>query len=86
MTLAARSITGRVTLTDAGRELRSRAGCLGDALLETSDYTPAQLGELNRQVRQLRDDIYRNLGQLGRSLLSQHKDIGVARKPDRSWK
>ncbi|ARM91340.1 hypothetical protein RHEC894_PC00311 (plasmid) [Rhizobium sp. CIAT894] len=45
-----------------GPELRSRAGCLGDALLEISDHTPAQLGELNRQVRQLRDDIYQNLG------------------------
>lgn len=51
-----------VALTDEGRALRSQAGCLGDTLLETSGHTPAQLGEVNQQVRQLRDDIYRTLG------------------------
>lgn len=51
-----------VTLTDEGRALKSKAGCLGDALVETSRHTVGQLGDLNRQVRQLRDDIYENLG------------------------
>jgi MarR family transcriptional regulator, organic hydroperoxide resistance regulator len=51
-----------VGLTDEGRELRSRAGCLGDALLDTSGHTPDRLGVLNQQVRQLRDDIYAKLG------------------------
>jgi DNA-binding MarR family transcriptional regulator len=51
-----------VALTDEGRALRSRAGCLGDALLKTSGHTSGQLGDLNRQVRQLRDGIYEKLG------------------------
>lgn len=51
-----------IGLTDEGRALRSRAGCLGDALLGTSGHTPDRLGVLNRQVRQLRDDIYAKLG------------------------
>jgi DNA-binding MarR family transcriptional regulator len=51
-----------VALTDKGRSLRSRAGCLGDALLSVSGKTPAQLGELNRNVRALRDAIYSHIG------------------------
>ena len=51
-----------IGLTDEGRALRSQAGCLGDALLDTSGHTPDQLGALNHQVRQLRDDIYAKLG------------------------
>lgn len=51
-----------VALTDAGRALRTRAGCLGDALLATSGQTPADLGELNSDVRRLRDTIYRQIG------------------------
>lgn len=51
-----------VALTNEGRALRSRGGCLGDALLETSEHTPDQLGALNHQMRQLRDDIYAKLG------------------------
>jgi MarR family transcriptional regulator, organic hydroperoxide resistance regulator len=51
-----------VGLTDEGRALRSQAGCLGDALLDTSGHTSDQLGALNHQVRQLRDDIYAKLG------------------------
>ena len=47
-----------VALTDQGRALRSRAGCLGDTLLATSGQSPAKLGELNRGVRELRDAIY----------------------------
>lgn len=51
-----------VALTDQGRALKSKAGCLGDALLETSGHSPNQLGDVNRKVRQLRDDIYEQLG------------------------
>ena len=51
-----------IGLTDEGRALRSQAGCLADALLDTSGHTPDQLGALNHQVRQLRDDIYAKLG------------------------
>ncbi|TIP82846.1 MAG: MarR family transcriptional regulator, partial [Mesorhizobium sp.] len=51
-----------VALTDQGRAIRSRAGCLGDALLSASGQTPAHLGELNRNVRGLRDMIYSHVG------------------------
>ena len=51
-----------VDLTDEGRALRSRAGCLGDALLDGSGYTPDRLAALNHEVRQLRDNIYAKLG------------------------
>lgn len=51
-----------VGLTNEGRALRSKAGCLGDALLDTSGHSADQLGALNQQVRQLRDGIYAKLG------------------------
>lgn len=51
-----------VALTDAGRALRSRAGCVGESLLAASGQSPAQLGDLNREVRALRDAIYRHTG------------------------
>ncbi|ALA17853.1 MULTISPECIES: MarR family winged helix-turn-helix transcriptional regulator [Chelatococcus] len=51
-----------VALTDEGRALRSRAGCLGDALLSASGQSPADLGELNQDVRALRDAIYGHIG------------------------
>lgn len=51
-----------VALTDQGRAIRSRAGCLGDALLSASGQSPAHLGELNRNVRGLRDMIYSHVG------------------------
>ncbi len=51
-----------VALTDAGRALRERAGCLGDSLLAASEQSPAELGELNHDVRRLRDTIYRQIG------------------------
>lgn len=51
-----------VALTDQGRALRSRAGCLGESLLATSGQTPGELGKLNREVRELRDSIYTHLG------------------------
>lgn len=51
-----------VALTDAGRALRSNAGCLGDALLEASGQSPAALGDLNRDIRALRDAVYAHVG------------------------
>lgn len=51
-----------VALTDAGRRLRSRAGCLADALLSSSGQSPAHLDRINRDVRALRDAIYEHTG------------------------
>lgn len=51
-----------VALTDAGRALRSNAGCLGDALLEASGQSPAALGDLNKDIRALRDAVYAHVG------------------------
>jgi DNA-binding MarR family transcriptional regulator len=51
-----------VTLTGQGRALRSKAGCLGLSLLTASGQSPEKLGELNRTVRKLRDDLYRHIG------------------------
>src|SRR3990167_794243 len=54
-----------ITLTPAGRALREKAGCLAAALLETSGHAADDLNALNRQVRALRDDIYRGMGGWG---------------------
>jgi DNA-binding MarR family transcriptional regulator len=51
-----------VGLTDKGRELRSRAGCLADALLSSSGQSPTHLNQINRDVRELRDAIYEHAG------------------------
>lgn len=51
-----------VALTDQGRERRSRAGCLADALLSASGQSPAHLSQINREVRELRDAIYAHTG------------------------
>lgn len=51
-----------VELTDRGRALRAKAGCLGDALVGASGQSSAQLGQLNREVRALRDAIYAHIG------------------------
>lgn len=51
-----------VALTDAGRALESKAGCLGAALLEASGQTPEALGRLNHDVRRLRDSVYGSIG------------------------
>ncbi|PZQ62985.1 MAG: MarR family transcriptional regulator [Sphingomonas taxi] len=45
----------RVTLTDAGRAMRERCGCLGEALVERTGMTMAQIAALNAQVKALRD-------------------------------
>lgn len=51
-----------VALTDAGRALRSRVGCLGETLLAASGQAPSELGQLNREVKRLRDAIYGHIG------------------------
>ncbi len=51
-----------VALTDKGRALASRAGCLGDTLLTASAQTPAQLAKLNLNVQHLRDALYQHMG------------------------
>lgn len=51
-----------VALTDKGRALQHRAGCLSDTLLAASTQTPLQLAALNHDVRHLRDAIYSQIG------------------------
>lgn len=51
-----------ITLTPEGRTLKAKAGCLGDALLERSGASAAELGELNTRMKGLRDAIYDSLG------------------------
>lgn len=45
----------RVFLTEAGRGMSERCGCLGERLIARSGMAPAQLAALNAQVRALRD-------------------------------
>jgi MarR family transcriptional regulator, organic hydroperoxide resistance regulator len=47
-----------IGLTAEGRGLRSRAGCLGSALLVASGESPSELGELNARMRHLGDALY----------------------------
>lgn len=51
-----------VALTETGRDLRSRSGCLADALLSTSGQEPAQLNAIAADLRGLRDAIYARTG------------------------
>jgi MarR family transcriptional regulator, organic hydroperoxide resistance regulator len=51
-----------ISLTDQGLALKARAGCLGDALLGASKQNAGDLGQLNGDIRQLRDAIYAHLG------------------------
>ena len=48
-----------VTLTAAGRKLRTRAQKVPGCLLEASQCSPAELRQITRQVQQLRDRIAR---------------------------
>ncbi|WP_054178574.1 MarR family winged helix-turn-helix transcriptional regulator [Trabulsiella odontotermitis] len=50
-----------IALTEQGRQLQARAGCLSDSLLEASGQLPAELAQLNGQLRQLRDALYSHL-------------------------
>lgn len=51
-----------IELTGGGRALQPQAGCLGEALLAASGQLPERLGELNRNVRELRDALYGDTG------------------------
>lgn len=51
-----------VALTDQGRALQHKAGCLSDTLLAASTQTPPELAALNQDVRHLRDAIYSQIG------------------------
>jgi MarR family transcriptional regulator, organic hydroperoxide resistance regulator len=51
-----------IALTDDGRALQHRAGCLSDTLLAASTQTPKELADLNRDVRHLRNAIYSQIG------------------------
>ena len=44
-----------VSLTERGRELREKSGCLGEALLAKSNMQPKELVALTREVQRLRD-------------------------------
>ncbi|WP_028957441.1 MarR family winged helix-turn-helix transcriptional regulator [Sulfitobacter sp. 20_GPM-1509m] len=57
-----------IELTDQGRAIRQRSGCLGDALLMASGETAEELGRLNRQLIDLRDRIYAQTGTWGSAL------------------
>ncbi len=51
-----------ISLTSAGAALQGQSGCLGVALLEASGEEPSKLGELNEEIRRLRDSLYQHLG------------------------
>jgi MarR family transcriptional regulator, organic hydroperoxide resistance regulator len=51
-----------VTLTEEGRALKAKAGCLGDALLAHSGASAVELGDLNTRMKGLRNAIYESLG------------------------
>ncbi len=52
----------QVFLTEAGRALRVRCGCLAERLLERSGLSIDQLAALNRQVQALRDALVESGG------------------------
>jgi len=54
-----------ISLTPKGSAIKSKAGCLGEALLAASGESLAQLGELNARVRELRDALYASTGGWG---------------------
>ncbi|MBL8631083.1 MAG: MarR family transcriptional regulator [Rhodospirillaceae bacterium] len=51
-----------VALTPEGRALKSKAGCVGQSLVDASGQPIKDLGKLNRAVKDLRDAIYRHIG------------------------
>jgi MarR family transcriptional regulator, organic hydroperoxide resistance regulator len=51
-----------IALTKEGDDLRARAGCLGETLLEASGQTPAALAKLNGEINQLRNAVYNHIG------------------------
>ncbi|MEZ5985465.1 MAG: MarR family transcriptional regulator [Hyphomonas sp.] len=50
-----------IHVTEKGRALRTEVGCMGAALIANSGMSLEELAELNRKVRQLRDNLSRHL-------------------------
>jgi DNA-binding MarR family transcriptional regulator len=50
-----------IHVTEKGRALRTEVGCMGAALIANSGMSLEELAELNRKVRQLRDNLNRHL-------------------------
>lgn len=51
-----------IALTQEGRALKAKAGCLGEALLAASGQPVGDLAALNAKVKGLRDAIYGHIG------------------------
>lgn len=51
-----------IALTDAGRNIRNGAGCLGMSLLAASGQEAAELARMNRELVELRNAIYSRTG------------------------
>jgi MarR family transcriptional regulator, organic hydroperoxide resistance regulator len=51
-----------VELSSNGLALKPRARCIAERMLATSDLPRDRLGEINSQVRDLRDRIYKSIG------------------------
>ena len=47
-----------IRITAAGRALRDKAGCIGAAMIANSGMSLEDMADLNRRVRQLRDNLY----------------------------
>ncbi len=47
-----------LTLTSKGKSLKSKASCLGLALLGASEQSATELAQLNSEIRKLRDTLY----------------------------
>lgn len=46
-----------IRVTPAGRALKSKVGCMGETLIANSGMSLADLADLNRRVRTLRDNL-----------------------------
>ena len=51
-----------VALTEEGKAMQMKGGCLADALLESKGETADSMATVNEGVRRLRDRIYDHLG------------------------
>jgi DNA-binding MarR family transcriptional regulator len=50
-----------IHVTEKGRALQAEVGCMGAALIANSSMSLEELAELNRKVRQLRDNLNQHL-------------------------
>ena len=49
-----------ITTTEQGRGMKANAGCITAALLKNSGFNLEEIAALNRDIRMLRDNLYRN--------------------------